>query len=109
MVILSGDAHMVAVDDGTHNHYGQADGGGFPVVHAAALDQGGSVKGGPYSHGPYPNPFALFGRTDGQFALRDVRDDGGDEVCITWTGKHYEIDAGRLVDLLEWGTCFPAR
>jgi phosphodiesterase/alkaline phosphatase D-like protein len=108
MVILSGDAHMVALDDGTHNHYGQEGGGGFPVVQAAALDQLGSEKGGPYTLGPYPNPFAVFGRTDGQFVLMDVQDDGGEEVCITWTGKRHEVDTGRVVDLLEWSKCFPA-
>jgi len=108
MVVLSGDAHMVALDDGTHNHYGREGGGGFPVVHAAALDQLGSEKGGPYTLGPYPNPFAVVGRTDGQFVLMDVQDDGGEEVCITWTGKRHEIDTGRVVDLLEWRKCFPA-
>ncbi|MFB6232086.1 MAG: alkaline phosphatase [Salinibacter sp.] len=108
LVVLSGDAHMVALDDGTHNHYGQDEGGGFPVVHAAAFDQVGSVKGGPYTHGPHPNPFPVFGRTDGQFVLMDVRDNGGDEVCVTWTGKRYKVDADRLVTLLEWTKCFSA-
>jgi alkaline phosphatase D len=106
MVILSGDAHMVALDDGTHNQYGREGGGGFPVVHAAALDQIGSEKGGPYTHGPFPNPFAVFGRTDGQFVLMDVEDTGGEEVCITWTGKRHEIETGQVVDLLEWSKCF---
>lgn len=108
MVILSGDAHMVALDDGTHNHYGLEGGGGFPVVHAAAFNQIGSEKGGPYTHGPFPNPFVVFGRTDGQFVLMDVQDDGGEEVCITWTGKRHKIDEGGVVDLLEWSKCFPA-
>ena len=108
MVILSGDAHMVALDDGTHNQYGLDGGGGFPVVHAAALDQIGSEKGGPYTHGPFPNPFAVLGPTDGQFVLMDVEDDGGEDVCITWTGKRHEIDSGRVVDLLEWQKCYPA-
>ena len=108
LVFLSGDAHMVALDDGTHNQYGRPGGGGFPVVHAAALDQLGSVKGGPYTHGPFPNPVALFGRTDGQFVLMDVQDAGGNEVCITWTGKRYEVDEDRVVNLLRWRTCFSA-
>jgi alkaline phosphatase D len=109
LVMLSGDAHMVALDDGTNNRYGQLNGGGFPVVHAAALDRRGSVKGGPYTHGPYPNRVTLFGDNDGQFVVMDVQDDGGDEVCITWTGKRVAYDAERPVDLLEWTTCFPAR
>ena len=108
LVMLSGDAHMVALDDGTHNHYGRPDGGGFPVVHAAALDRRGSTKGGPYTHGRHPNRVTLFGDNDGQFVVMDVQDDGGDEVCITWTGKRVPYDAERPVDLLEWRTCFSA-
>jgi alkaline phosphatase D len=108
LVMLSGDAHMVALDDGTHNHYGRAGGGGFPVVHAAALDQRGSVKGGPYTHGPYPNPWGLFGRRAGQFVLMDVWDKGGDDVCITWTGKRYDPGSDTLSTLLRWQKCFPA-
>ena len=107
LVVLSGDAHMVALDDGTHNRYGREGGGGFPVVHAASMDQTGSVKGGPYTHGPYRTPLTLFGRRPGQFVLMDVQDDGGDEVCVTWTGKRYDPGRARLSTLLEWGTCFP--
>lgn len=108
LVVLSGDAHMVALDDGTHNHYGREGGGGFPVVHAAALDRSGSTKGGPYTHGPYPNPFNFFGENDGQFVIMDVRDGGGEEVCVRWTGKRYEVDSGEVEDLLEWEKCFLA-
>ena len=108
LVALSGDAHMVALDDGTHNQYGREGGGGFPVVHAASFDRLGSVKGGPYTHGPYPTPTRLLGQNDGQFVLMDVQDDGGEEVCVTWTGKRYEADANRLITLLEWSRCFPA-
>ena len=108
LVVLSGDAHMVALDDGTHNRYGQEGGGGFPVVHAAALDRPGSVKGGPYTHGPYRNPFTLFGRRPGQFVLMDVQDDGDDEVCIKWTGKRYDAVSNSLTPLLEWQKCFDA-
>ena len=39
---MSGDAHMLAVDDGSHTP------GGFPVMHASPLDKKGSIKGGPY-------------------------------------------------------------
>lgn len=75
LVMLSGDAHMVALDDGTNS-------GGFPVLHAAALDRPGNVKGGPYSEGAYPGA--------GQFGLVEVDDDGGDRVEVTLSGRTWE-------------------
>ncbi len=79
LVMLSGDAHMVALDDGTNS-------GGFPVLHAAALDRPGNVKGGPYSEGAYPGA--------GQFGLVEVLDDGGDRVEVTLSGRTWD---GRLL------------
>jgi len=108
LVIVSGDAHMVAVDDGTHNTYGPGEGIGVPVVHAAALDRTGSVKGGPYTHGPYRNRFSLRGSNDGQYVRMAVSDAGGDEVCVTWTGRRWEYNTQQMVDLLTWSRCFPA-
>ena len=71
ILMLSGDAHMVAIDDGTHSNYatgaGRA-GPGFVVMHAAPLDRATSEKGGPYSHG--------VSRQQGQFGLLQVADDG---------------------------------
>src|SRR5690606_6078407 len=101
--MLSGDAHMVAIDDGSHTDYrtpapdgtaarggeagldaAGAGGAGFPLLHAAALDRPGSVKGGPYSEGAYPGP--------GQFGTLTVRDEGGPTVQVELAGG-----AGSLV------------
>jgi phosphodiesterase/alkaline phosphatase D-like protein len=84
LVMLSGDAHMVALDDGTNSDYSRRGGGGFPVLHAAALDRPGRVKGGPYSDGTFPGA--------GQFGTLSVSDDGGTSVTVTlagrdWTGR----------------------
>jgi alkaline phosphatase D len=71
LLMLSGDAHMVAIDDGTHSNYATGTGRrqrGFVVMHAAPLDRRTSEKGGPYSHG--------MSRERGQFGLVDVTDDG---------------------------------
>lgn len=80
--ILSGDAHMVAIDDGTNSDY--ATGGGAPVrvFHAAALDRPGSYKGGPYSSG--------YSREQGQYGVIEVKDDGGDQVCFSWYAKNVQ-------------------
>lgn len=79
LVMVAGDAHMVAIDDGTNSGYGGHE--GFPVLQAAALDRPGSVKGGPYSHGTFPGA--------GQFGLIEVTDDGNDRIEITLTGLDY--------------------
>ncbi|MCE9533512.1 MAG: alkaline phosphatase D family protein [Planctomycetes bacterium] len=79
--ILSGDSHMLAIDDGAHSDY--ADGGGapIPVFQAAALDNKGSVKGGPYSKGTFPGP--------GQFGMMSITDDGKG-IQVQWSGRNAE-------------------
>lgn len=81
LIMVAGDAHMVAIDDGTHSGFA-GPGSGFPVLHAAALDRLGSVKGGEFSHGTFPGA--------GQFGVITV-DDQGDRIHVelsgrTWTG-----------------------
>jgi phosphodiesterase/alkaline phosphatase D-like protein len=71
IVVLSGDGHMAALDDGTNSAYTSTrtkDTRGFVVVHAAPLDRWTRVKGGPYSHG--------VSRHNHQFGLLDVADTG---------------------------------
>jgi phosphodiesterase/alkaline phosphatase D-like protein len=79
LLMLSGDAHMVAIDDGSHSNYaGGKEGGkgGFPVIHAAPLDRYPRPKGGPYSHG-YVARKRLFGVLhEKQFGLLQLQDDG---------------------------------
>ena len=81
LFMIAGDAHMVAIDDGTNSDYSATGGAGFPVLHAAALDRPGSDKGGPYSEGSFPGA--------GQFGVVDVTDDGGDEIGISMAGMSY--------------------
>ncbi len=71
LLMVSGDAHMVAIDDGTNSQYapGAAPGSrGFVVAHAAAFDRFRRNKGGPYSLG------RRAGR--GQFGELRIQDDG---------------------------------
>ncbi len=78
LLMLSGGAHMLAIDDGSHNYYIGWD-KGFPVFHAAALDKRGSQRGGPYSHGPHAG--------GGHFGLMEVRDQGG-QIEVVWSGRN---------------------
>ncbi len=68
LLMLAGDAHMIAIDDGSNSDYASTGDASFPVMHAAALDQTGSTKGGPYSKGTFPG--------GGQFGILTITDDG---------------------------------
>ena len=81
LVILCGDAHMLAADDGTNSDYSDARGLRIPVLHGSALDQRGSFKGGPYSHG-----FHLPEPGEGCFGWVNVRD-AGEKVHVEFTGR----------------------
>ena len=83
LLMVSGDAHMLAFDDGTNSGYATDGSPGFPVFHAAALDRPGSVKGGPYSGGAFPG--------FGQYGVIDVLDDG-QRVEVRLTGKNWKGD-----------------
>jgi phosphodiesterase/alkaline phosphatase D-like protein len=88
ILMVTGDAHLVAADDGTNTDYSvstdhSADGNtSFPLLHAAALDRPGSLKGGPFSEGMH-----LGG---GQFGLIEVIDTGADQITVHLRGLDWE-------------------
>jgi phosphodiesterase/alkaline phosphatase D-like protein len=83
--MLSADAHMLAIDDGSNNKPPTGN-GGFPVFHASPLDRHRSDKGGPYSHGVFP-------KSSGQYGVFRVHDDGREGVQVEWIGKRVGADA----------------
>jgi hypothetical protein len=78
VVMLSADMHALAYDNGANSDY--ATGGGAPltVLHAAALSQSGSVKGGPYAAGPLPGT--------NQYGILEIYDNGGPSVACRFLG-----------------------
>ena len=81
LLMVSGDAHMVAIDDGTNTDYSAAGDGGFPLIHSAPLDRPASIKGGPYSEGAIADP--------GQYARVDITDDG-DTITVDLAARRYD-------------------
>jgi len=79
LIMLSGDGHMVAIDDGTNSNYAGGSAPNeraFPVIHAAPLHRFPRIKGGPYSHGVFaPNTWFPLLQAK-QFGLMDLQDDG---------------------------------
>ena len=100
LLMLSGDAHMLAFDDGRNNAHG-----GFIVAQAAPLDRFLRHKGGPYSHQP-PR------QSNGQFGTLTV-EDTGTTLTATLQGHRYNgnrrgstpVPEARLRVRCEGGTC----
>lgn len=87
LVLLSGDMHGLAFDDGTNSDY--ATGGGAPVtvLHGSALTTEGSVKGGPYSGGVFPG--------SQQYGMLEIYDNGGSSVACRFLG--IKVGEGRKI------------
>jgi len=84
LFMLSGDAHMLAIDDGANADFstGMNNPAQYPIFQAAAINRSGSYKGGTFNQGgPFPNPDGY----RGQFG-EVVVDDDGEQVCITFNG-----------------------
>ncbi len=78
IVILAGDMHALAADDGRGTE-AYVPGVRIPVFHAASFNRAGSVKGGPYSHGASPG--------DSRYGLLAVADDGAAPLRVTYRGR----------------------
>lgn len=102
LFILSGDAHMLAIDDGTNADFstGGNDPHRYPILQAAALNRGGSYKGGTFSHGYYPNP----DEAHGQFGRVRVEDDGSN-VCITFEGWRTDSMSANASIIISYTFC----
>ncbi len=89
MFIMSGDAHMAAIDNGTNHDFSTGNNNpyDYPVLAAAGLNQNGSTKGGTYSElGPHANRNSTWG----QYGFVEVTDIGGNQITIRLTA--YEVD-----------------
>ncbi len=105
--MISADAHMVAIDDGSHGGYAAGGRGGFPVFQAAALESSESEKGGPYSMGDengQPGPGIAGNR---QFGVFEVVYGGGSGPRVIWTAFRAEKGTSTVTPLLRHE--FPAR
>lgn len=79
LILLTGHAHMLAIDDGRNNRYASDGGVGFPVMNVGSLEQPGELLGGPYSEGMFPG--------SGQFGFISVIDSGGSQITVTLSGR----------------------
>lgn len=89
VIIVAGDMHAVASDDGRNAP------GGYPVFHWAPFHQAAHQKGGPYLNGPSPASGTTVVQ---QYGRIDVDDAGGDELSVTFRGRN--LNNADLIDPL---------
>jgi phosphodiesterase/alkaline phosphatase D-like protein len=105
--MISADAHMVAIDDGSHSGYAAGGRGGFPVFQAAALESSGSEKGGPYSMGDDGGgPGSGIGDRR-QFGVCEIIYDTPASPRVVWRAFRADKDTATPVELLRHE--FPGR
>lgn len=85
ITMLGGDMHALAANDGSSSP------GGIVMLHAAPFSQTSSVKGGPYTHGPYQSSSA-YGRVT-------ITDTGGTNIAVTYKG--YTTDGTERLSLTK--------
>lgn|GEM_PF-2161154 len=89
LCMIAGDMHGCAIDDGSHNGYYNdttsstgfetSSAHGFPILQAGSLSSGGSIKGGPYSHGQKGE--------SGQFGYISIVDTG-EQIVVNWEARN---------------------
>ncbi|MFT4128227.1 MAG: alkaline phosphatase D family protein, partial [Gordonia sp. (in: high G+C Gram-positive bacteria)] len=85
LVMVVGDAHMLAYDDGSHSDFATGGGAPLPQFCAAALDRTGLVRGTGWSSGTHAG--------GGQYGVLDFTDDG-ETLAWTWTGIQVDASTG---------------
>jgi alkaline phosphatase D len=97
LLILSGDMHALAIDDGAGTA-ALVSGVQIPIFHAGALARPGSVKGGPYSvDGVAVAPSPGLGR----YANLIINDDGV-AVTVTYEGRIATGSGSTLTGVSTW-------
>ena len=100
--MISGDAHMMAIDDGSNSGYADGGKGGFPVFHSASLESPGSEKGGPFSMGREGGKRGFGIPENRQYGVFEVAySDGSDSPRVTWIGKRAEKESAAVKVLIQ--------
>ncbi|MCU0447479.1 MAG: alkaline phosphatase D family protein [Microscillaceae bacterium] len=99
MLIICGDAHMVAIDNGDNSDFSTQGNSPYkyPILQAAAFNRAGSNKGGTYSEGTFLNPAP----NTGQFVEVKVIDEGGDSLYVDMTGIRVTV-SGAVSTLVNY-------
>lgn len=75
VIVLSADAHVLGIDNGTNRTFG---GASFPTFQVAPLDQTTDTPSATFSEGSFINV--------GQYGTMEIEDLGGSNITVTWRG-----------------------
>ncbi len=89
MFIINGDAHMLALDNGSNGDFTTAKNHPYryPLIQAGPIQNNGSNKGGTYSEGTSYTFFVVLAR----YGVITIDDNGGDSVCVTMDGYSKDL------------------
>jgi hypothetical protein len=94
VLMMSGDAKMLAFDNGTNNFFGS-----FPYLVCGSLDMKGSCYGGPFTHG-------YFFYETSQYCKVTIYQGSNGNVCYFIQGIYNNNNASQIV--LQYDTCRPS-
>ncbi|MCB0154545.1 MAG: alkaline phosphatase family protein [Anaerolineae bacterium] len=83
VVMLTGDLHLLGIDNGRHSAFANSGGDGFPVMQASPLDRFPFEEGIPFA--PYSEGVVA---QRGVFGLMLVFDTGGATLTVHWSGRN---------------------
>jgi phosphodiesterase/alkaline phosphatase D-like protein len=104
LCMISGDAHLLAIDDGSHAGYAAGGRGGFPIFHAAALEGMPSEKGGIYSYGDKGGGEGDGIPGTGQYGTVEITYPNGTArpPLVRWKGKRVDHGATAPQTLIQY-------
>jgi len=104
VLVIAGDSHMLAFDDGSNTYKGDPNdyAYSFPILQTGPLDRLGSFKGGPFSEGCFAKKFE---RNHQYSVIEYLRDDSNPCLCIT----AYSISdiSGEQTEVFQQKLCGP--
>jgi phosphodiesterase/alkaline phosphatase D-like protein len=91
VMVLTGDTHALAIDDGTNGDFATGLGGAVKEFTASPLDQSSGTWPATYTSGYFTN--------NGQYGVVEFVDTGGSTITVNWTGKR---DTGATLTTLSF-------
>ncbi|KAL3936969.1 MAG: hypothetical protein SGBAC_007825 [Bacillariaceae sp.] len=104
VLVMAGDSHMLAFDDGSNTYHGDArdDAYSFPILQTGPLDRLGSFKGGPFSQGCFAKKF----ERNHQYSLIEYSSENA-KPCLIITAYSVSDINGKQEEVFQQELCGP--